>query len=370
MKILIVGAGIAGLAIGWRLAQAGASVEILERGRAGRGATWASAGMIAPGVELGGEESALAEFARGSSDGWPAFAAEIESASGCDVGFRQDGSLVLASSELRAGELRIRTRQLGDQRMSTQWLEPEAMRAREPLLAPGLFGALHVEGDAHVDNRALGEALPLALACSGARLREGCEVLSLIVERNRARAVVTNEGAIEGDAVLLASGAWLNIIGGISAGDLPPITPAKGQMIALEPPAGTTLPTALLWDETVYLVPRHGRLLAGATMEEAGFDTSVTRDARDRLFAAACRLIPSAREWRISEIWAGLRPKTQDAMPALGETGISGLFVAGGQFRNGILFAPLVADVMRGIVLGETNGNADFSFDPKRFRPA
>jgi glycine oxidase len=370
MKILIVGAGIAGLAIGWRLAEAGASVEILERGRAGRGATWASAGMIAPGVEIGGEESALAHFARESRNAWPAFAAELEQASGCDIGFREDGSLIVAANDMRERELQDRARHLSDRHLRAEWLSPSALRAREPLLASDLRGALHVGDDAQVDNRALGDALPAALARTKARLREGCDVQALIVDKDRARGVVTSEGAIEGDAIVLASGAWLNGVAGVTQGDLPPVAPAKGQMIALEPPADVALPKALVWDEDIYLVPRRGRLIAGATMEEAGFDTSVTREARNDLLAAACRLIPQAHAWRLSEIWAGLRPKTPDSMPVLGETAIAGLFVAGGQFRNGILFAPMVAELMRSIVLKGTGEHAYAAFDPKRFQRA
>jgi glycine oxidase len=146
-----------------------------------------------------------------------------------------------------------------------------------------LRGALHVGGDAQVDNRALGDALCAALARSRGRLRECCEVRSLIVDKDHVRGVVAKDGAIQRVAVILASGAWLNRIGGISPGDLPPVMPVKGQMIALEPPSGTKLPRILIWNDDVYLVPRRKRLFAGATVEDAGFDTSVTREARDRL---------------------------------------------------------------------------------------
>jgi glycine/D-amino acid oxidase-like deaminating enzyme len=197
-------------------------------------------------------------------------------------------------------------------------------------------------------------------------LRERCEVRALIIDKNRLRGVVTQESAIEGDLAILASGAWLNLMGGVSADILPRVTPVKGQMIALEPPPGTALPKALLWNDDVYLVSRRDRLFAGATAEDAGFDTSVTGEARDRLVRATARLIPAASRWRLAEIWAGLRPRASDGMPVLGQTAIEGLYVASGQFRNGILLAPLVAEIMCRIVM-EGAKRANASFDPKRF---
>lgn len=362
MKIVIVGAGIAGLAIGWRLAQSGCSVEILERGVAGRGATWASAGMLAPGAEMNGEDGALAHFARQGRGLWPAFAVELEAASGHDIGFREAGSLILAQDDARARSVMQRA-----SLANAAWLTPAELRAREPLLSHAIHGALYVGEDAHVDNRALGPALAAALARSGVSLREHCHVEALAIANGRVQGVVTPSGSVKGDIVILACGAWLNAIGGIDSGDLPAIKPAKGQMVALEPPSGTILPHALIWTEDAYLVPRRGRLLVGATLEDAGFDTSVTRTARDTLMNAAARVIPACSGWRVAEIWAGLRPRSADDAPVIGSTGISGLYVAGGQFRNGILFAPAIADAMRQLVLGEPKGTDIAAFDPNRF---
>jgi glycine oxidase len=368
MRILIVGAGIAGLGIGWRLAQAGAEVTILERGLAGREATWASAGMLAPGAELGSEGGPLVRFALDSRQAWTGFARDLQAASSRDIGFRQDGSLIIAENETRARALEDRAAKLKAAGVDATWLEPTELAAREPLLAPTLRGALHVGGDAQVDNRALAAAVCIALGRSRGRLREYCEVRSLIIDKDRVRGADAQDGPIESDAVILASGAWLNKIGGVSADDLPPVMPVKGQMIALERPSETKLPKALIWDDNVYLVPRRERLFIGATVEDAGFDTSVTLEARDRLLAAAARLVPSASSWRLAEIWAGLRPRTPDGAPVLGQTEISGLYVASGQFRNGILFAPLVADAMHRIVMGQPSAWAVAPFDPKRFR--
>ncbi len=361
MKILIVGAGVAGLAIGWRLAQAGAKVDAIERGRAGRAATWAAAGMIAPGLEVQGEANPLAGLARRSHAAWPGFAAEIEAASGMRIGFRSLGSLILATN---AGEA-VRLRE--ERHAGAKWLAPAELQKRAPILSPPLLGALHVASDADVDNRALGEALSRALTGAGGVLRETCELRTLIESGGRIRGALTDAGMIEADVVVLASGAWLNRLAGIDAATLPPIAPVKGQMIALKPPDAAMLPQTLLWQTDAYMVPRDGRLLVGATVEDAGFDTSVTRDARDRLFAAASATIPAAKDWRVAEAWSGLRPKAPDGLPVLGESRIANLFVASGQFRHGILLAPLVADILRSAVLRETLSAEDSAFDPKRF---
>src|SRR5579864_6533225 len=138
MKILIIGAGIAGLAIAWRLAGDGRSVEILERGISGRGATWASAGMIAPGAELGGQTSAMAEFARQARVKWPAFAKELESASGQAIDYREAGSLLVAESAAQAGALESQAAELAGRGIAAAWLTPDELRKREPLLSARL----------------------------------------------------------------------------------------------------------------------------------------------------------------------------------------------------------------------------------------
>ncbi|HYM19013.1 MAG TPA: glycine oxidase ThiO [Micropepsaceae bacterium] len=366
MKTLIVGAGIAGLAIGWRLAQAGSSVEIFDRGLAGRGATWASAGMLAPGAELGPEPSPLATLAHNSRNAWPEFARELQSESGTELGFRQDGTLMIAWNEVSALPLNKRAALLLAHGMDAAWLNPTDVLKRENMLASDITGALFVGGDAQVDNRALTDAFRVVLRKRAVVLRENCAVEKIVTEDGRAVGIATGQGDFRGDKIVLATGAWLNRIEGVSAPFLPEVKPIKGQMAAVLPPAGARLPRALIWDDDVYLVPRRDRLLIGATVEDVGFDTGVTREARDRLIGAASRLIPGLTGWTISELWAGLRPKSPDEAPILGETTVPGLYVAGGQYRNGILFAPLVADTMCALLLGK-GAPPSAAFDPKRF---
>jgi glycine oxidase len=366
MKAIIVGAGIAGLAIGWRLAQAGAEVAVYDRGLAGRGATWAAAGMIAPGAELRDESEDLAQFAYSSRAAWPGFAAELEAESDCPIGYSEPGSLITALNDARAHSLQQRAAEFASSGVEAEWLASGDLREREPLLSPELRGAMHIPGDAQVDNRLTGEALRIALARRNIAVHENTEIRGLLVAEDKVRGVTCSNGAILGDAVIVASGAWLNAFGG-AAVDLPPVTPVKGQMVAVQSPDGTSVPKQLLWGENVYMVARRGRTLIGATVEDAGFDTSVSSEACARLVSAASRIVPALAGWRIAEMWAGLRPRTPDGAPVIGACAIEGLYVAGGQFRNGILFAPAVADSMRRIVLTSEPVPEIRAFDPQRF---
>src|SRR5262249_54375787 len=158
---------------------------------------------------------------------------------GCDVSLRQDGSLIVAETVARGRTLEERAATLRAEGTDVAWLPSKELRAREPLLSPELAGALYVGSDAHVDNRALCSALMAAPHRLHVRVREQCGVRSLIIESNRVRGVVTCEGPLKGDAVLLASGAWLNRGGETDASALPQVVPVKGQMIALEPPRCT-----------------------------------------------------------------------------------------------------------------------------------
>jgi glycine oxidase len=318
--------------------------------------------MLAPGAELGAEDSALARFAHASRHAWNGFAEALEAASGIDIGFREDGALLAAGNAMRAAALKAVAAKTGD-----TWLDIEAARAREPLLSRDLLGALFVAQDAQADNRALGTALTEALQRLGVAVHENCPVQSLAVVNDRAAGVVTPQGMLTADAVVLACGAWMNLIPGLPENAVPSIHPVKGQMLALTPPAGTALPKALIWGDDVYLIPRRDRLIVGATVEDAGFDISVNQEGRDMLLAAATRVLPSLREWTLSETWAGLRPRTADHAPVLGPTMLPGLHVAGGQFRNGILFAPLIGETVASLVLGREPACDISAFDPKRF---
>lgn len=361
MKVVIIGAGVAGLSIGWRLRQAGAEVTTLERAQAGRGATWAAAGMLAATAEHGEKQSPEGELAHRSLAAWPEFAREIEDVSGLKIGYAQSGSLMAAMSVEQADEYMERARRDPDLKV----LSAADARAMEPLLSQNMVSALWASREAQVDSRALGRALARAFTRAGGTLVLNETVVRIETRDGCTIGALTPAKFYEADAFVLAAGAWSGLIGGLPQGAIPAVKPMKGEMLSLVPPEGASLPTHVIWGNDVYLVPRSDRLLIGATLEDAGFDTGLTKNAEDWLSDQAVSLIPSLKDWKIAEHWAGLRPGSPDGLPLLGPTAVNGLFVASGQYRNGILFAPIVAEMLSSLVLERP---IDFAaFDPRRF---
>ncbi|HEY4941984.1 MAG TPA: glycine oxidase ThiO [Rhizomicrobium sp.] len=357
MKVVIVGAGVAGLAIGWRLKQAGADVTVLERAQPGRGATWAAAGMIAVAGEMGAAQTPEAEFGQHSSLLWPSFARELEVASDLPIGYRRSGALMVARTAAEAAAF--------DSWSGVERLGAAQALAKEPMLAGDIAAALWAPDEAQVDSRALGAALAKAFEGCGGKLQRNEAAVRFEVRRGRAVAVASPFQRYEADAFVLAAGAWSGEIGGLPPEALPPVRPVKGEMIAVAPPAGAAMPRHVVWGNEVYLVPRNDRLLIGATVAEAGFDSSVTDAAAGWLSSRAIVLMPALAKWDIVERWAGLRPGSPDGLPLLGRTAVAGLFAATGQYRNGILFAPAVAENMSRLVMEHA---AEIpAFDPRRF---
>jgi len=357
MKIIIVGAGVAGLSIGWRLQQRGASVTVFDRAQPAQGATWASAGMIAAAGELGAAQTPEAEFAHYSSGLWPDFATSIEEASGRKISYRRCGALIVARNAQEALTL--------ESMPGAELLDARQALAKEPMLAPDIAGALWAPDEAQVDSRALGAALATAFKRAGGTLVANEAVLRFKVESGRVRSLVTPFATYEADAFVLAAGAWSGGIDGLPPGAAPPVKPVKGEMIAVAPPSGASMPAHIVWGNGGYLVPRNDRLLIGATSEDKGFDTKVTDEAADLLSSRARDLMPALAQWEVVERWAGLRPGSPDGLPMLGRTSIEGLYAATGQFRNGILFAPAIAENLTRIILEQAAEIA--AFDPRRF---
>ena len=358
MKIVIIGAGVAGLSLGWRLLQAGADVTILERSQPGSGATAAAAGMIAVTAELMDAHAVEIEFARHSNALWPAFAEEVEAASNRMVGYARSGILMVAADEAALARLAKRASEPG-----LEMLDAAQTRAQAPLITGPQVGALWSPKEALVDARALGTALTHAFQRAGGRLLPNEAVVRIDRHNGRAAIAHTPFAQYEADVFVLAAGAWSGLI----EATLAPITPIKGEMIALAPPKGEKLPPSVIWGNGIYAVPRGERLLIGATVESAGFDTTLTMAAREGLRAKAESLMPALRGWRLVDHWAGLRPQSPDGLPLLGPTALDGLWLAGGQFRNGILFAPAIAESLTAQLMGEAAPIP--AFDPRRLKP-
>jgi len=369
--VVIIGAGVIGLGIAWRLAQR-ATVTVFDRGKAGAGASHAAAGMLAACCEAEPGEETLVMLGRESQKRWPAFAEELEQASGIDVELRREGTLVLA---LTADDQATIAHHLEFQRrldLPLEWLSAAATRAREPRLAGKIAGALFSPQDHQVDNRKLAQALRIAAERAGVNIHEHQPVKELAVRGGQAKGVVLEDGtSVAADIVVLAAGAWSRAIGGLPPDRRPPVRPIKGQMLALRMDPADPLLTHVLWAPGAYLVPRRdGRLIVGATVEEKGFDTTVTAGGLLALLEAAWRAIPAVEELPVDEIWVGHRPGSRDDAPILGPGPLDGLFYATGHHRNGILLAPVTADAMARLILDEVVEPAIKPFGLERFLPA
>jgi glycine oxidase len=370
-RIIIIGAGVIGLGIAWRLAPR-AAVTVFDRGKAGGGASHAAAGMLAACCEAEPGEEALVALGRDSQKRWPAFAAELERTTDIDVELRREGTLVLA---LTADDQATIAHHLEFQRqldLPLEWLSAAATRAREPRLAGKIAGALFSPEDHQVDNRKLARALRIAAERAGVEIREHQSVTQLLVQGGQARGVVLEDGtSVPADIVVLAAGAWSRRIDGLPPDRRPPVRPIKGQMLALRMDPAAPLLSHVLWAPGVYLVPRRdGRLIVGGTVEEKGFDETITAGGLLTLLEAAWRAIPAVEELAVDEIWVGHRPGSRDDAPILGHGPLDRLFYATGHHRNGILLAPVTADAMARLILDDVVESAIKPFGLERFLPA
>jgi glycine oxidase len=249
-----------------------------------------------------------------------------------------------------------------------EWLSGDAMNAREPHLSPRVVAALYSPHDHQVDNRAVATALIAAFQRAGGRLHETAAVTRIEISANRIVGLQIGERDHAADIVVLAAGAWSRDIAGMPNAARPPVRPVKGQMIALRMDPQVPLLNQVLWTPKAYLVPRRsGRLLVGASVEERGFDAALTAGAVMALLEAAWRAIPATEDLAIDEAWAGFRPGSPDDAPILGPSGVDGLILATGHYRNGILLTPVTASLISTFILTGARDPLLRTFSPARF---
>ena len=369
-KTVVIGAGVVGLGIAWRLAEAGCTVAVYDRGEAGRGASWAAAGMLAGAVETEPGEEPLLPLALESQRLWPDFAREVERASGgIAVDYRGEGTIVAALNRDDAEQLRHSYEFQKGLGLDLTWLSGADAGRLEPHLKPGVAAAVLSPSDHQVDNRCLTRALIAAARRAGVALHERCPVREVIQAGGRVAGVVTEHGREDADIVVLAAGAWSREIGGIPPAHLPPVRPIKGQMLALQMDPAAPLLRHVVWlPHGLYLVPRNdGRLIVGATVEERGFDATLTAGGLLALIEGAWRAVPAIEELPIAETWVGFRPGSRDDAPMLGPSGIDGLVIATGHHRNGILLTPVTAAVISTYILSGNLPAIAHPLSPERF---
>jgi glycine oxidase len=345
--VIVVGAGLIGLAIAFELAERGAVVRVYDRQEPARAASWAGAGMLAPYTERLTDEAMVSLCAAALAE-YPRFTQRIAARGTIDPHLTLDGVFYAAFGEGELAELGEHASTLQARNVACELLDRVESLAIEPWLGAHVSGGLLKRGEGHVDNRRLGRALSAACQSSGVRI-ERCERIAVECDERRVLGVRSDRGFVAARAVVNACGAWAALLPGVPPSCVPPVVPIKGQMLSLAMPANFVRHAT--WVPGAYLVPRDdGRLLLGATVEAAGFDERITAEGMHELLHAALAAAPALRGLTVTEQWAGLRPGSPDDLPVIGPTPLEGFFVATGHYRNGILLAPatarLIADAL------------------------
>ncbi len=343
---LIVGGGVIGMMTALQLADAGQRVTLLERGRCGREASWAGGGIVSPLYpwRYGAPVSALSRWSEGF---YPELSLRLLEETGIDPEYRQRGLLYLrVGDEARALDW---AREVGK---PLERVGGDFIYRKEPNAAPGFEQALWMPTLGSIRNPRLGQALRARLAAMPqVTLREGAAMERLLVEGERVRGVQAAGERITAERVIVCGGAWsaglLESVGYALA-----VRPVKGQMILFRAPPGLVERVVLL--DGRYVIPRaDGRVLAGSTLEECGFDKTLSDAARESLWASATRIVPALAECEIEHHWAGLRPGSPDGVPMIGEVpGVAGLYVNAGHYRNGLVLAPAATRLLVDELLG------------------
>jgi glycine oxidase len=364
---VLVGGGVIGLACAWRAVRRGAAVCVLERERPAAGATGVAAGMLAPVGEASWGEESLLSLNLESLRRWPGFARELEEDAGQEVGFIESGALHVALDRDEAEELRRRHQLYRNLGLEADWLRGRACRELEPGLAPSVTGGIRAPGDASVDPRRVTAALLTALERRGATVRFGADVVEARAGSPwRLRTAAGDD--FEAPTVVLAAGCWSGEAGWLAEEARPPVRPVKGEILTLRGPGDEPVCERIVAGERVYLVPRSdGRVIVGATVEERGFDTTVTAGGVHELLREAYRLVPEIAELELLEASAGLRPGTPDNAPLIGAGPVQGLVTATGHYRNGVLQAPITAESAAALIAGERPPVDLVPFSPLRF---
>jgi glycine oxidase len=305
------------------------------------------------------------ELARRSLARYPDFVAGLPG--GADsVGLRLCGKLVVTCSTADVTELRQRARWMASSDSAVRMLEGAELRALEPALAPEVLAGLHLPSDGVVDNRRLGEALAQAVVRAGVELRTDCDVRSLRRGNGGVTGVtLADTTTVDADMVVVAAGAWSGKLDGLPRPL--PVRPVRGQMLALAPVEQPL--RGVVGAPGAYLIPRRTadgeRVIVGATQEDVGFREGTDPAALDALRSAALRAVPALAHAPVASTWWGFRPGTPDDLPIIGlDPDVPGLAWATGHFRNGILLAPITAElVSRAVLDGDASGLEPFRAD-------
>ncbi|MEP7077233.1 MAG: glycine oxidase ThiO, partial [Acidobacteriota bacterium] len=336
--VLIIGAGVIGLSIARELRKRGAGrITVLEKGKAAREASWAAAGMLAPQAETDAIDD-FYELCSGSRDLYPEFADQLLEETGVNIEFDRSGTMYLAFTDEDVEEIERRFTCQRCAGLSVESLSATECRGLEPGISKDVRDGLLFANDWQVENRKLLEALIEFSRIGEIEIIEDTAVTDLAIDGYEIRGARTGEGHLfAAGQVVLATGAWTSLI---KIGELAlpvQVKPIRGQMICYQQSEQRF--QRVIYSPRGYIVPRAGgRLLAGATVEDVGFDTSNTMRGVDALMANAVEIAPDLADADVSQQWAGLRPIAKDGLPLIGRfANVGNLFLATAHYRNGIL---------------------------------
>lgn len=361
--VVVIGAGVIGLALTRELGMAGATALLIDKGTVGREASWASAGMLAPQCE-GTRSSPFMRLLLESLELYPTFARSLFDETGVDIELQLNGIVRLPQSGADVNKIYEWQRK---ERMAVEkWSGPDA-RMNVSGLSASLDSALNFPTNGQVENRKLVEALNRSCEClRSVDVKHRCRASAIESKGERVSAVISDDQRFPAQSVVITAGAWSSGSAFGIAG-LPHIYPVKGQMVCLD---GTESGLEhVLYSDSVYIVPRlDGRVLVGSSMEDRTFDYAVDQKTLSSFVERAAALIPKIKTMPVMSAWAGLRPKGPDEFPILGGSNTRGLFIATGHFRNGILLAPMTARMMKNLILDGTECDALTHFGVSRFQ--
>jgi glycine oxidase len=379
LKAIVIGGGIIGCSVAWRLAAEGVATTVLERGRVGQEASWAAAGMIAPQAEADGP-GPFFDFCMKARDAFETIVDRLVRDGGVDPEYDRAGILYVALDETERAQLERRAKWQRAAGAPVEELTGAEARRVEPMLSPETVYAIHMPTNRRTDNRKLTQAYAAAARKTGAEFVEGARVEALAVRGGRATGdlqasglvqasgVVMDDGSTrEADVVINAAGSWAGEVRGLEA-DRVKLHPVRGQIVCFEMAPGTIGPA--LFSLRGYLVPRRdGRLLAGSTMEEAGYNKVVTLAGLEKIARGAAAIAPALGAAPFRHAWAGLRPATRDLLPVLGfSPSVPNVLWAAGHFRSGILLSAITGEIIADLVKGRRPAIELGAFSAARFR--
>jgi glycine oxidase len=361
--VIIVGGGVIGASIAFELAAEKLDVLLIDSQQPAREASWAAAGMLSPGPDSS-DALPLVPLAKESMRLYPEFIASVEELSGKTTAFARKGVFEVFTAPNGESERDKMVAQYQTLGLSIEPVATEVARKAEPALGPAVRAAAWLPEEATLDPRMLMDALLAALQNRGVEILGDSPVSSVMLDGNHCTGVVTRGRNISAKCIVVAAGSFSAAIDWI--GRYAPTRPIRGQLLALE--SKSVILARTLRSNKAYLVPRpNGRIIAGSTLEDAGFEKHVTPAGVRKILDGVLELAPPLANAQLVDAWAGLRPGTPDHLPILGPTDIRGLYIATGHYRNGILLAPATAKLLRRWILGGKPELDMERFSPLRF---